>query len=65
MARASGIRPQEHRCAGTRAVVAALKTRALAMTKSYAKTPCTIVTGFLGAGKTTLVRNLIETANGR
>ena len=35
------------------------------MTKSYAKTPCTIVTGFLGAGKTTLVRNLIETANGR
>lgn len=29
------------------------------MTKSYAKTPCTIVTGFLGAGKTTLVRNLI------
>src|SRR6201995_566062 len=29
------------------------------------KTPCTIVTGFLGAGKTTLVRNLIETANGR
>ncbi|WP_315739768.1 MULTISPECIES: cobalamin biosynthesis protein CobW [unclassified Bradyrhizobium] len=35
------------------------------MTKSFAKTPCTIVTGFLGAGKTTLVRNLIETANGR
>jgi cobalamin biosynthesis protein CobW len=29
------------------------------------KTPCTIVTGFLGAGKTTLVRNLIATANGR
>lgn len=35
------------------------------MTSSFAKTPCTIVTGFLGAGKTTLVRNLIETANGR
>lgn len=32
---------------------------------AIAKTPCTIVTGFLGAGKTTLVRNLIETANGR
>ncbi|MGC2087698.1 MAG: cobalamin biosynthesis protein CobW [Bradyrhizobium sp.] len=35
------------------------------MSSSFAKTPCTIVTGFLGAGKTTLVRNLIETANGR
>jgi cobalamin biosynthesis protein CobW len=35
------------------------------MSNSFAKTPCTIVTGFLGAGKTTLVRNLIETANGR
>jgi cobalamin biosynthesis protein CobW len=35
------------------------------MSSSLAKTPCTIVTGFLGAGKTTLVRNLIATANGR
>jgi cobalamin biosynthesis protein CobW len=30
-----------------------------------AKIPTTIVTGFLGAGKTTLVRNLIENARGR
>ena len=30
-----------------------------------AKVPCTIVTGFLGAGKTTLIRNLLATANGR
>lgn len=29
------------------------------------KIPATIVTGFLGAGKTTLVRNLLETANGK
>ena len=29
------------------------------------KIPCTIVTGFLGAGKTTLIRNLLATANGR
>ena len=29
------------------------------------KVPCTIVTGFLGAGKTTLIRNLLATANGR
>jgi cobalamin biosynthesis protein CobW len=32
---------------------------------SLAKIPCTIVTGFLGAGKTTLVRNLLENAGGR
>src|SRR5918999_5230278 len=30
-----------------------------------AKVPCTIVTGFLGAGKTTLVRHVRENANGR
>lgn len=29
------------------------------------KIPATIITGFLGAGKTTLVRHLIETAQGR
>ena len=29
-----------------------------------AKVPCTIVTGFLGAGKTSLIRNLLATANG-
>ncbi|GAB6052224.1 cobalamin biosynthesis protein CobW [Magnetospira thiophila] len=27
--------------------------------------PATVITGFLGAGKTTLIRHLIETANGR
>jgi cobalamin biosynthesis protein CobW len=30
-----------------------------------AKVPCTIVTGFLGAGKTTLVRHVLENAGGR
>jgi cobalamin biosynthesis protein CobW len=30
-----------------------------------AKTPVTIVTGFLGAGKTTLIRHLLENASGR
>ena len=29
------------------------------------KIPATVVTGFLGAGKTTLIRNLLATANGR
>ena len=29
------------------------------------KIPATVVTGFLGAGKTTLIRNLLEQANGR
>src|SRR4030081_3819317 len=32
---------------------------------SVAKGPCTIVTGFLGAGKTTLVRHVLENADGR
>jgi cobalamin biosynthesis protein CobW len=32
---------------------------------SIAKLPATIVTGFLGAGKTTLIRHLLRTANGR
>ena len=30
-----------------------------------AKVPVTIVTGFLGAGKTTLIRNVLENAGGR
>ena len=29
------------------------------------RVPCTVVTGFLGAGKTTLIRNLLEQANGK
>ncbi len=33
--------------------------------KSLSKTPCTIITGFLGAGKTTLVRHLLENAQGK
>ena len=32
---------------------------------SLGKVPCTIVTGFLGAGKTTLVRHVLENADGR
>ena len=35
------------------------------MTASAARVPCTVVTGFLGAGKTTLIRHLIENAKGR
>jgi len=30
-----------------------------------AKTPATVVTGFLGAGKTTLIRHMLEHANGK
>ncbi|WP_206929034.1 cobalamin biosynthesis protein CobW [Roseococcus thiosulfatophilus] len=33
--------------------------------QSLDKTPCTIVTGFLGAGKTTLIRHLLENPGGR
>jgi cobalamin biosynthesis protein CobW len=35
------------------------------MTGSLARVPCTIVTGFLGAGKTTLIRHVLANANGR
>jgi len=32
---------------------------------NFARVPCTIVTGFLGAGKTTLIRHVIANAQGR
>jgi cobalamin biosynthesis protein CobW len=35
------------------------------MTSSLARVPCTIVTGFLGAGKTTLIRHVLANAQGR
>jgi cobalamin biosynthesis protein CobW len=35
------------------------------MTSPLARIPCTIVTGFLGAGKTTLIRHVLANANGR
>jgi cobalamin biosynthesis protein CobW len=35
------------------------------MNGSLARVPCTIVTGFLGAGKTTLIRHVIANAQGR
>jgi cobalamin biosynthesis protein CobW len=35
------------------------------MTAALERVPCTIVTGFLGAGKTTLIRHLIAHARGR
>ena len=31
----------------------------------HKKIPATVITGFLGAGKTTLIRHLLETANGK
>jgi cobalamin biosynthesis protein CobW len=33
--------------------------------RTYRKIPATVITGFLGAGKTTLIRNLLASANGR
>jgi cobalamin biosynthesis protein CobW len=35
------------------------------MTGSLARIPCTIITGFLGAGKTTLIRHVLANARGR
>ncbi len=34
-------------------------------TKTTGKIPATVITGFLGAGKTSLIRHLLATANGR
>lgn len=35
------------------------------MTELASRVPCTVVTGFLGAGKTTLIRHVLENAGGR
>jgi cobalamin biosynthesis protein CobW len=35
------------------------------MTGSLTRVPCTIITGFLGAGKTTLIRHVLSNAQGR
>jgi cobalamin biosynthesis protein CobW len=35
------------------------------MTATATRVPCTVVTGFLGAGKTTLIRHLLEQAKGK
>ena len=35
------------------------------MSSPLARIPCTIVTGFLGAGKTTLIRHVMANAQGR
>src|SRR5215469_15913275 len=44
---------------------AACQLRGSRMSTSSARVPCTIVTGFLGAGKTTLIRHVLAHANGR
>src|SRR5947209_11875483 len=44
---------------------AASQLRGTRMSTSSARVPCTIVTGFLGAGKTTLIRHVLAHANGR
>src|SRR6266487_4081443 len=44
---------------------AACQLRGSEMTASLGRVPCTIVAGFLGAGKTTLIRHVLAHANGR
>ena len=36
-----------------------------ALNTDLQKIPATVITGFLGAGKTTLIRNMLQTANGK
>ncbi len=59
LAGAAGVLPQ-----GRDRARAADQSQGEAMS-ALAKVPCTIVTGFLGAGKTTLVRHVLENADGR
>ena len=35
------------------------------MTASPERVPCTVITGFLGSGKTTLIRHVLENAKGK
>src|SRR5215210_521824 len=35
------------------------------MTSSLARVPCTVITGFLGSGKTTLIQHVLRNASGR
>src|SRR5918994_4635860 len=35
------------------------------MTDSLARVPCTVITGFLGSGKTTLIQHVLRNASGR
>src|SRR5436853_3139103 len=44
---------------------AACQLRGTRMSASLARVPCTIVTGFLGSGKTTLIRHVLANAQGR
>src|SRR5262249_38525817 len=44
---------------------AARQLRGARMSTSSPRVPCTIVTGFLGAGKTTLIRHVLAHAGGR
>src|SRR5436190_5578656 len=56
-ARSSQARPHRPR--------ATSRFQGVRMSDSSARVPCTIVTGFLGAGKTTLIRHVLAHANGR
>src|SRR5262249_3553955 len=44
---------------------AARRFQGTRMSNSFAPRACTVVTGFLGAGKTTLIRHVLAHANGR
>ena len=35
------------------------------MSASSERVPCTVITGFLGAGKTTLIRHVLQNAKGK
>ena len=51
--------------ASSRASLPSTMLKDIVMTASLARVPCTVVTGFLGAGKTTLIRHLLENASGK
>src|SRR6202012_2226011 len=62
---ATGGVPRRGAARGRRPQYPRMRSEGGAMRPTLSKIPVTVVTGFLGAGKTTLIRHVLENAAGR